>query len=153
MSIKDRLEDADLLSRHGRKEGALVLVLVAVAATSRRRYPKKKVCRDGEAFKRFIRDEMATVTGGPDKNVAFPFDGKQNVPLEDILYTHLRCQLFHEGEMPGTIVFTQPKRHEGRVCNVLHLTQPLGFPEGWVDNLAKAVREAPENRDLFRLNG
>jgi hypothetical protein len=40
MSIMTRIEDADLLFQLGRKEGALLLVLIAVAATSKKRYPK-----------------------------------------------------------------------------------------------------------------
>lgn len=61
---------------------------------------------DGEAFKRFVLDEMDKITGGPKYNVAFPFLGHDNVPLEDILYTHLRCHLVHEAAMPESIYVT-----------------------------------------------
>jgi len=74
MSIKNRIEDAQLLWKAGRKEGVFVLALIAVAATSRKRYPKP--IKDPKAFKQFILDEMGTITGGPSKNVAFPFKGK-----------------------------------------------------------------------------
>ncbi len=37
---------------------------------------------DGEAFKRFVLDEMDKITGGPKYNVAFPFLGHDNVPLK-----------------------------------------------------------------------
>ena len=147
MSIRDRLEDARMLSALGRREGAFIHVLIAAAATSRRRYPKKKWV-DGEAFKNFIYDEMGIITGGPKYAVAFPFQGKQT-PLEDILYHHLRCQLVHEGEMPGSIVFTEPVVEDGRVSHSLHLTTPLGFPAGWIEHLATAVWLAPENDDLW----
>lgn len=147
MSLKNRIEEAKILWNAGRKEGAFILVLIAVAATSRKRYPKPIL--DSEAFKQFILDEMGTITGGPDKNVAFPFMGNDKTPLEDILYYHLRCQLVHEGAMPESIVFTQPKIEKGKRYNVLKLTDPLGFPEGWVPNLVKAVVEAPENSNLF----
>jgi hypothetical protein len=40
MSVKARLEDAVILWDRGRKEGAWALVLVAAAATSRKRYPR-----------------------------------------------------------------------------------------------------------------
>ena len=127
------------------------MVLVAVAATARKRYPQP--LPDNFAFKSFIRDEMGTVTGGPKHNVAFPFKGNDKTPLEDILYHHLRCQLLHEGEMPESIVFTELLVENGRVMNVLRLRDPLGFPEGWVFNLARAVREAPENKELFSDRG
>lgn len=54
MSITDRLRDADLLREHGRHEGALLSTLVAVAATARQVYPQDG---DGEAFRRFLRDQ------------------------------------------------------------------------------------------------
>ena len=147
MSIKNRLEDAQLLWSAGHKEGAFVMVLIAVAATARKRYPKPKP--DNEAFKSFVVDEMGTITGGPKYGVRFPFKGK-DTPLAIILYHHLRCQLVHEGEIPESIVFTKPEFKDGKMYNILHLVDPLGFPEGWICNLAKAVREAPENTDLFR---
>ena len=147
MSIRNRLEEAHLLWAADKKEGAFALVLIAAAATSRKRYPRCVKKEDNEAFKQFVRDEMATITGGPDKNVAFPFGGKGKAALEDILYHHLRCHLVHQGAMPETVVFTSPALHDGQRYNVLRLTDPLGFPEGWVWNLARAIREAPENRE------
>ncbi len=58
MSIKARIEDAEVLWQHGRKEGAWVLALIAAAATSRKRYPKP--IKDNEAFKSFIREVLPT---------------------------------------------------------------------------------------------
>ncbi len=129
----------------GRKESAFVLVLIAVAATSRKRFPKP--ISDRDAFKRFVLSVMDTITGGPKYNVAFPFKGVKT-PLEDILYHHLRCQLVHEGEMPESIVFTAPVRGKGKSFNVLRLNDPLGFPEGWVLNLLRSVESAPENNGI-----
>ena len=57
MTIRNRLEDARVLSANGRQEGAFASVLIAAAATSRKRY-NRKVWDDGEAFKNFIYDEM-----------------------------------------------------------------------------------------------
>ena len=108
-----------------------------------------KPIKDSVAFKRFILDEMGAITGGPDRNVAFPFQGEEKTPLEDILYTHLRCNLLHEGEMPTSVVFTKPQMKDGQVYNVLSLKDPLGFPEGWVGHLMQVVMNAPENRAPF----
>ena len=48
VTVRERLEDAALLWQHGRKHGAWIQVLIATAATARRRFPGLK---DGEAFK------------------------------------------------------------------------------------------------------
>jgi hypothetical protein len=58
MSIKTSIEDADLLFQLGRKEGALLLILKAIAATSSKRY-LQKVFGDSEAFKEFVCEEMS----------------------------------------------------------------------------------------------
>lgn len=147
MSIRDRLEDARVLSSAGRREGAFVHVLIAAAATARKRYPRDE-WDDGESFRNFVYDEMGVITGGPKYNVAFPFMGRET-PLENILYHHLRCQLVHEGTMPDSIVFTEPLSKDASTCDVLHLGTPLGFPVGWIERLATAVWLAPENDSLW----
>ena len=157
MSIAILLEDAGGLWKSDRKIGAFVLVLVTVSATSRKRYPKGtpswinpgEEMGDGEAFRRFVLDEMDKITGGPKYGVEFPFLGKDKVPLEDILYTHLRFQLVHEASMPDSIYLTPTKKKDGKIQNILKLTDPFGFPEGWINNLAVAVQLAPENQDEF----
>jgi len=60
MSIRERLDDARILFAQGRRDGALLSVLIAVAATSRRRYPRTTM-RDDEAFIRFLLDEHPAV--------------------------------------------------------------------------------------------
>ena len=148
MTVRERLEDARILATAGQQEGAFIQVLIATAATSRKRY-KQEIWDDGESFKNFIYDEMGVITGGPKYGVELPFLGKKT-PLEDILYHHLRCQLLHEGTMPETIVFTRPKHNNGTTYNYLHLGSPLGLPEGWIERLATAVWLAPENDDLWK---
>jgi hypothetical protein len=165
MSVRERIEDAKSLWQAGRKEGAFIQILVAAAATARKRYPKPpkgtridskrrpyagEATTDSIAFKTFVLDEMGTVTGGPKYNVAFPFRGRGNVPLEEILYEHLRCSLIHEAETPRTIEFTEAVIENGKSHASLRLTDPLGLPEFWLWNLARAVARAPENADLFR---
>ena len=147
MSVRDRLEDARTLSAAGRRQGAFVAVLIAAAATSRKRYPRNE-WDDSESFRNFIYDEMGVITGGTKYGVAFPFKGR-TMPLEDILYYHLRCQLLHEGSMPESIVFTNPTVEDGKVSNILHFGTPLGFPSGWIERLATAIWLAPENDDLW----
>lgn len=166
MSVRERIEDAKLLWNAGRKEGAFVQILIAVAATARKRYPNPpkgvkpvpdsqrprpgEYANDGNSFKTFMLDEMGKITGGMKYNVAFPFRGNDKTPLEDILYTHLRCHMVHEGETPPTITFTEPVIEDGKSYSVLKLTDPFGFPEFWMWNMARVVAEAPENRELFK---
>ncbi|MDB4680249.1 hypothetical protein OAK91_00705 [Planctomycetaceae bacterium] len=57
MSVRTRLEDAKILLSVGRDEAAFVMVLIAAAATSRKRYPRDE-WDDSEAFRNFIYDEM-----------------------------------------------------------------------------------------------
>ncbi len=165
MSIRDRIEDAKLLWNAGRKEGAFLQILIAVAATARKRYPKPpkgvkgvpnsqrpmpgEYANDATSFKTFILDEMEKITGGPKYNVAIPFQGNARTPLEDILYSHLRCHMIHEGETPPTITFTEPIVDNGKSYSTLKLSDPLGFPEFWMWNLARVVAQAPENCALF----
>lgn len=148
MSIRSRLEDATVLFSAGRREGAFVQVLIAAAATSRKRY-KQDEWDDAESFKNFIYDELGVITNGMKYNVAFPFQGR-NTPLEDIFYYHLRCQLVHVGAMPATISFTESREENGKKDSVLKLENPLGFPIEWVQTLATAIWLAPENDDLWQ---
>jgi hypothetical protein len=166
MSVRDRIEDAKVLWQAGRKEGAFVQILIAVAATARKRYLKApkgskpvpdgqrprpgEYASDGTAFKTFLLDEMDKITGGMKYNVAFPFQGREKVPLEEILYAHLRCHMVHEGETPPSITFTEPVVADGKSHSTLRLTDPLGLPEFWLWNMARAVAQAPENGELFR---
>ncbi len=165
LGIRRRIEDARVLWQAGRKEGAFGQILIAVAATARKRYPLPpqgakpvpddqrpnpgEYAKDGNGFKTFILDEMEKITGGLKYNVAFPFQG-ETTPLEDILYEHLRCVLVHEGGMPDSITLLEPVHEGGKKFNVLRLRDPLGFPEGWVDNLLTVVVQAPENETIFR---
>lgn len=148
MSIRSRLEDATILFSAGRREGAFVQVLIAAAATSRKRY-KQDEWDDSESFKNFIYDELGVITNGMKYNVVFPFQGR-NTPLEDIFYHHLRCQLVHEGEMPETIAFSEPRDVDGIKYSVLKLERQLGFPIDWVESLATAIWLAPENDDMWQ---
>lgn len=161
MSVRARIEDAKALWTAGRQEGAVISVLIAVAATVRKRYPKPMP--DSKAYKRFIRDELAKITYGPTENVAFFFRGNHHCPIEEIIYTFIRCELLHEGALPNDIRLTDPVAgngepsgkspdgtpYDGKLFNKLVLEDVLGFPIGWVWNLIRVVAEAPENQREF----
>lgn len=149
MSIKARIEDAEVLWQHGRKEGAWILALVAAAATSRRRYPRP--IKDNEGFKSFIRDVLPTLMYGlPLKGAPNPRIVFNDTPLEDIIYEHLRCNLLHEGEMGREIAFSESTIVDGKLQATLTVGSPNRIPEFWVLHLMKAVKEAPENASDFR---
>lgn len=144
MSIRARIEDAELLWKHGRREGAWVLTLVAAAATSRKRYPRP--CSDSKAFKQFIRDVSGTlVTGKSASDVANPQIVFDQTPLEDIVYEHLRCNLVHEGQIATPVAFSESTVVDGKLQAKLAVGSPNMIPDFWVFNLMRAVREAPEN--------
>jgi hypothetical protein len=146
--IRDRIDDAVFLAVHGRTSGSLLSVLVAVAATARKRYSKDKFS-DRKAFQGFITDEMSKITGGAQHGVKFYYNGVYGVPIEEVLYRIIRCQLVHEGYIPDELGFSMPIEEGGRAFNVLGLYDPIKIPIGWVWNLATAVMEASENINEF----
>lgn len=146
--IVERIKDAIILWNHNRREGSFIQIIIAITATARKRYPKGRF-NDNEAFKKFLLDEMDKITGGPKCNVAFYYDGKYKVPLEEILYKIIRCQLIHEGELPQTITFTEPIHKNSSRYNQLTLYDPIGFPYGWIWNLARVSINVPENKEEF----
>jgi hypothetical protein len=172
MSVRERVDDAVCLWKNGRKHGALLCLLVAVAATARKRYPeppkgvkgvdeeaKKKqveiranpgefVKGDRVAFETFILDEMLTLTGGKLMwNVKFWFRGELTA-YETILYKFMRNPLVHEADMTG-FRFTPTVVVDGKEQYHVEMTNPFGLPEQWVWFLAEAVSKVSENKGLF----
>ena len=92
-----RIDDALLLWREGRREGAFLMALVAVAARARQEHPRP--IRDRDAFERFIRSRFR-----PSFSVEFR-GGLQ--PLEYVFYKWMRCALVHEGELPVDLKFKE----------------------------------------------
>lgn len=144
MSIRARIEDAMFLWQSGRQEGALLSALVAVAATSRRRFPNRKAVSDREAFERFI-SAAHTV------HLSVEYRGEVH-SIEHVLYKWLRCELVHQGEVPVDIAFV-PDDHPGALS-----VRAVGAPEfvlklshSWLHHLVAAVSSAPENRASFRV--
>lgn len=117
MSIRRRLEDAYLLLANGRADGALLSACAAISATSRKRYPDRKAMRDGEAFTKFLGEEMRVVTAGAfvNFNVVCPGADKAKyndgmMPLQDVLYEFVRCTLAHEGRIGENVEFADTDR-------------------------------------------
>ena len=147
MSIRTRIEDANILLKLGRKEGALLATLVAVAATSRKRYPKTKTMPDGRAFKKFVSEELSKYGPGwsTDRKVKIQFRGKL-LWLPHVLYKFVRCELAHEAELPEYVSF----RNENGLNITILDNREITFSNELIPYLIKIVIEAPENSDLFK---
>jgi len=147
LRIQARVEDAGVLADAGRLEGALLMLLVAVAATSRKRYPRRtpskgnasKEMGDAEAFKTFLCDEMWGLMKGAEEVVEFR---GASMRIEDFLYKFLRNELAHEG---GLAVDLQPIQNDA----VLSILNPDGsgvsFTRLLLARLNDVVWRAPEN--------
>jgi hypothetical protein len=153
MSIKQRLEDAIALWKIDRQEGAWVQVLISAAATSRIRFRKKK---DGKAFEEFIKEVSPTildhnapaVPGGITINLAV--GATHQTSLQSLLYKSFRCCLVHEGKIDENVGYSKFQVKEGYIESTISVAQPMQIPIIWALTLAKAVAEAPENREECR---
>jgi len=95
IGVQARIEDAALLAEAGRHEGALLMLLVSLSATSRRCYPESKVKSPGAAFKRYVDDMKHHLSGIED---ALRQSG-QSESLGDFLWKTLRNSLEHDGQL------------------------------------------------------
>jgi hypothetical protein len=176
MSIRDRLDDARVLYANGRRDGALLSALIAVAATSRRRYHD---ATDRQAFIRFLLDEHPALIPSSDwvpkdendyiRSIEpsrvldengdrvggywfqVPGCGKwgwpdEMMPLAACLYYLVRNSLAHEATLPENVEFVE----SGPGVLVFEILENrLRLSHGLIDGLARAVTYAPENFDLF----
>ena len=137
MSVQARVEDALLLWKQGRREGAFLVALLAVAATSRRRFPRQG---DREGFERFLRSTHPVRMHVEFRNTL--------EPIEHILYKWVRCTLVHEAQLPYDIEFMPATGISG--LSVRAGGAPdfvLKLSETWFDHLINVVINAPENRE------
>jgi hypothetical protein len=143
MSIRERLDDGDLLWRHDRFEGAFLSVLVAAGATARRMTTRRT--GDRAAFVAFMKSTHTWT-------ISIEHRGVQ-VDLDNLLYTWMRCELVHTGALPPDI------RLDAELANPTECVVRAGgapafailLSHGWYHLLVDAVRNAPVNRDLFVL--
>ena len=141
MSLQARLIDAKMLYANGRYEGALLMVLVTIAATARKRYPKEK-WSDNKSFRKFFKEELSKRL--PFKSLSILCDGKQEF-IEDLFYTYMRCNLVHEAELAPQIKF------EPGEAITMGGGDQFVFTHGWLDLLASIVEQAPENANEFSI--
>ena len=140
MSIVDRLADADLLWRYGRREGALLIVLVAVAATAQRTFPGIK--GDRAAFEAFMRTTN-------DWTIAVEHRGEA-VDIDHLFYKWMRCELVHKGSLPPDVRIDE-NFPDPMACGVRAGGEPeytVLLSPGWYSFLTSAVCMAPVNAGL-----
>ncbi|MGA2624770.1 MAG: hypothetical protein ABSF91_13000 [Bacteroidota bacterium] len=145
MGIKARIEDALFLWQNGRKEGAFLSALVAVASTARRIYSDRKAVGVREAFEQFL-------TASNSIRISVEYRGELYT-IEHIFYKWLRCELVHEGGLPTDIEFTpdaEPGALSVRAGGAPQFV--LKLSESWFHFLINSVIYAPINSDQFRPN-
>ncbi len=145
MSVKQRTDDALLLYRSDRHEGALLSTLIAIAATARKRRDRS-ACGDKESFTKFVGEEMLVITRGAARNFNVRFRAER-MPLQQFFYVFLRCELVHEGRLPDDVRFISPDDAGGIRISVSE--KSIELSRNWLDGLYNAVRFAPENSDEF----
>lgn len=131
MSAEGRLEDAELLWAAGRREGALLCALVAVAAASRDSHPDLR--DDHKAFVALLKSRHSWT-------ISVEYRGRL-YDLDDLFYVWLRCELVHKAVIPVDI------RVDYRLSGLS--VRAGGAPEqvlliapDWFDFLAGVARDA-----------
>lgn len=158
--IADMVSDARFLTQHGRHFGALTVLLVAVAASSRRAFPKgktkslakpKEQMGDGEAFKLFLGGRLRRLLLGEgytdrptSSGITFDVEGK-TIDLADAIYRYYRNAIIHEGELAARVEFRDSRGHGLTITSGETFSLDLGL----LDTLVDVVSGADCNATLF----
>lgn len=153
-TLKNLIEEAELNWQQGKKEIALLHTLLAVAATSKKRYPSLK---EGESFKKFISEVSIIIMTGKSpssqKIVHFSLgDRGSGIYLEDILYKEYFCNMKHEAKLPTIVKLSDSIIVDGKYVATLKVgdkNNPHEIPDFYILHLIKAIKESPENLNLF----
>jgi hypothetical protein len=171
MSIRQQVEDAAFLAQNGRHLGALTNLMLAVAASSRRTFPKGvkslespgEPMSDREAFTQFLGGRIRRLLfgsyGSPEfgnSGISVGFKGKQ-YDVAYILYKFYRCELVHEGALPEGVEFLVPqKEHDISIDQQglrvsISVGEKMALDHGWIDLLIQAVAQARCNGSEFGI--
>lgn len=168
MSIKLQVEDAIFLKEHGRHLGALTSLVLAVAASSRKTFPKgtrstenpENKMSDREAFTLFLGGRIRKILFGDfggsetgNSGISVNFKDKQH-DIAYIIYKYYRCELIHEGELPEDIEFKPSENEQLSIANSgvsisISCGSTMVLDYGWIDLLIEAVVNARCNGKLF----
>jgi hypothetical protein len=172
MTIREQVEDASFLAQNGRYVGALTTLMLAVAASARRTFPKgtksrekpKDEMSDREAFTLFLGGRIRKILfgdfGAPDEGtsgISVGFRSAQH-DVAYVLYKYYRCELVHDGELPEDVEFSAAKQPStGLNISNRGLQVSIGtgnkmvLDHGWIDLLREAVTNARCNGAEFGI--
>lgn len=179
MSIRQQVEDAIFLRDNGRHLGALTILTLAIAGSSRKELPdgtkslrhfkkngKPEKMGDGEAFVLFLNGRLAKelfqisspVDYGPPV-IGVTYNGA-NVDIGHCLYKLFRCSLVHESALPMDVQFLPelgndfagPKFSNGRIELAISHGGHLVLDYPWIDILIDVVTKARRNADEFGID-
>lgn len=146
--------------------------MLAVAASSRRTFPKgtksrekpKEEMSDREAFTLFLGGRVRKILfgdfGGPDEGTSGIFVGFRQAQhdVAFVLYKYYRCELVHDGELPEDVEFSAAKQPSAglnisdRGLQVSISTgKKMVLDHGWIDLLREAVTNARCNGTEFGI--
>jgi len=117
-------------------------ILVAIAATSRMRYKQRDGYGDGDAFKKFLQDQMQMVMPFP--KVVLANFRKGDELISEILYNALRNNMIHEGGLPHDVQLRDTDEFKIRQED-----NGIILAHSFVWDLANAVIQAKENAGVF----
>lgn len=129
--VDGRIDDALTLWRAGRREGAVLLAIVALVARARQDFSRPM--GEGESFRRYIQSRFPP-------RLSVEYRGKQ-WPIEDVFYKWFRCEIVHAGGLPVDMAFMDDAEpgtlsvRAGGAPNYLLLISP-----GWFDQLLSWAR-------------
>lgn len=145
MSILSQVEDAKFLRDNGRYLGSLSILMLAIAASAKRKYPEGtqsirtpldknggwQKMLDGESFELFLGRELKRIINDPinppatdSSSFSLPYNGQQTT-IERILYKFYRCALVHEGQLQDDIKFVAQKLPNMGGLTVLNTANPV----------------------------
>lgn len=174
MTIKQLVDDATFLEANGRYLGALAVLLLAVAGSSRKLLPKRtpsirnpgKDMGDGEAFELFLGPRIRKIVSGVleagdlgHSGMKVEFKGTAHT-LEHILYKFYRCELAHEAKLPQNVDFLPRSELQNRGIsignkdinvNIVPTRDGVMLDTGWLEVLRQAVVHAPVNGPEFEI--
>lgn len=127
MSVRQLVDDAAFMIEHGRHDGALALLCIAIGASSRKVFPpgtksqiNNDVMRDNEKFTRFLRGRLAKVGSDDDGTMGQgslgTLGGEKDIA--DVVYQNYRCCVVHEGELPAYARISPPRGDGTRSISV-----------------------------------
>ncbi|MGK3120437.1 hypothetical protein QZH45_14280 [Pseudomonas corrugata] len=156
MSIAQTIEDAEFLKKEGRYIAALAQAFIAIAASSKIKFPEgvrsrwkpSKNMSDREAFITFLGTELRrkyfSYAYGLDASsgIIVDLDGEAQ-PIERILYEKYRCGLIHEAKLSSQFELIEDADPAAVSINRANGKLAIGY--SWIDLLLQIVKTAPSN--------